>query len=230
MNRSLVLVALVALTAAPGCVTKGKFDAMERDRDSAATRSVELQTSVEKLQEENARLTSQVARLQGTLSERERELGEMRSLHERLVGELQAELDAGTIQVQQLRDGIHVNLAEEILFATGSAQLWEGGRKVLERVSAELAKTNYQIVVGGYTDNVPIGGSLVKRYPTNWELAGARAASIVRLFEAGGIPSQRMVAVSHGENDPVAANDTPENRAKNRRTEILLRPIEIQTE
>jgi len=230
MNRSLVLVALLALTAAPGCVTEGKFDAMERERDSAATRSVELQTSVEKLQDENARLTSQMARLQGTLSERERELGEMRALHERLVGELQAELEAGTIQVQQLRDGIHVNLAEEILFATGSAQLWEGGRKVLERVSDELAKTSYQIVVRGYTDDVPIGGSLAKRYPTNWELAGARAASIVRLFEDKGIPSQRMIAVSYGENDPVAPNDTPENRAKNRRTEILLRPIEIQTD
>ena len=78
----------------------------------------------------------------------------------------------------------------------------------------------------GFTDNVPIRGNLAKRYPTNWELAGARAASVVRLLESTGIDSTKLIASSYGDNFPVASNDTEEGRAQNRRIEIRLRPLQ----
>ena len=59
------------------------------------------------------------------------------------------------------------------------------------------------------------------------ELAGARAASVVRLLEQEGVPSEQLLAISFGENSPVASNDTPESRSKNRRIEIVLRPVAV---
>ena len=76
----------------------------------------------------------------------------------------------------------------------------------------------------GNTDNVPVGPELRKLYPTNWELAGARAAEVVRLLADNGVDPATMRAVSRGPFDPIASNDTAEGRAENRRTEIVLRP------
>lgn len=73
-----------------------------------------------------------------------------------------------------------------------------------------------------------IGPGLVNRYPTNWELAGARAASVVRLFAESGLPAARLLAASLADTRPVATNDTPEGRARNRRIEIRLRPVVIE--
>jgi chemotaxis protein MotB len=76
--------------------------------------------------------------------------------------------------------------------------------------------------VQGHTDNVPIHS---ERYPTNWELAGARASRVVRLLEENGVDPGRLWAVSHGEYAPVAPNDSNAGRAKNRRIEITLKPV-----
>jgi chemotaxis protein MotB len=148
------------------------------------------------------------------------------TLYDQLVGELKNELEANQVKVKEMKDGINVNLSEEILFPSGSAQLNQSGQEVITRVSKKLAGKEYQIIVVGFTDNIPIRGNLAKRYPTNWELAGARAASVVRLLEKTGIESQKLVATSYGENFPVASNETEEGRAQNRRIEIRLRPVE----
>jgi chemotaxis protein MotB len=95
---------------------------------------------------------------------------------------------------------------------------------VLTKVSTELAKTPHRVEVLGHTDDVPISSRLKNTYPTNWELAGARAASVVRLFEENGLPGDRLSAVSRGEFDPRASNEDAEGRARNRRIEIRLIP------
>lgn len=147
-------------------------------------------------------------------------------LYDQLVGELKDELASNQVKVKEMKDGINVNLSEEILFPSGSAELNQSGQEVITRVSSKLAGKEYQIIVVGFTDNIPIRGNLAKRYPTNWELAGARAASVVRLLEKTGIESKKLVATSYGENFPVASNETDEGRAQNRRIEIRLRPVE----
>ena len=67
---------------------------------------------------------------------------------------------------------------------------------------------------------------LAERYPSNWELSGARAASVVRILIAGGVPPERLSAISLADTQPVAPNDTPEGRAANRRIEIRLVPVQ----
>ncbi len=117
-------------------------------------------------------------------------------------------------------------MAQEILFATGSARLNSAGRSVISTVAARLDELTHRVEVQGHTDDVPIKGALALRYPTNWELAAARASEVVRLLERKGIRPGRMTAVSFGEHRPVVANDSPEHRAQNRRIEIRLLPPE----
>ncbi len=147
---------------------------------------------------------------------------------EDLVTSLEAEVMAGQIEVEQMRDGVRVSLSEDILFPSGASQISEEGREVLGRVAHELAPDPYQVIVGGHTDNVPIGGSLAERYPTNWSLAGARAAEVVAILEQGGVDSERLVSLSFGDTRPIASNDSEEGRSKNRRIGIRLRPVVIE--
>ncbi len=239
----------VALMLSNGCVSGGKYKSLEEERDALAGKNQALRGEVDAagkrgdaLTQEKSALESEKAALEkrladldaehqalgSQLQQREEEAGRLKTTYDGLVTNLKKELEAGQIQVQQLRDGLSVNVAQEILFASGSAALDKGGREVLQRVSEQLKQTNYQIVVTGHTDNKPIGKGLEGRYPTNWELSGARAASVVRLFAETGIAAARLAAVGMADTRPAAPNDTPEGRAKNRRIEIRLRPVVVE--
>jgi chemotaxis protein MotB len=117
---------------------------------------------------------------------------------------------------------LSVEFGQELLFPTGSAELDAAGISRLVVVLEVLRPTPYRIRVEGHTDNVPIGEGLNERYPSNWELAGARAARVVRLFEQAGVDSRRLEATSFGEVRPVAPNRDVRGRAQNRRIEIHL--------
>ena len=223
---------------------------LEKKRSELTDMQQQLETAEGQLKVTSAELSSTSERLENTkmslkeasevltakdeaLKQKEEELRKAseyikrtNQLYDQLVGELKNELEANQVKVKEMKDGINVNLSEEILFPSGSAELNESGQAVITRVSSKLAGKEYQIIVVGFTDNIPIRGNLAKRYPTNWELAGARAASVVRLLEKTGIESQKLVATSYGENFPVASNETVEGRAQNRRIEIRLRPVE----
>jgi chemotaxis protein MotB len=232
-----------------GCVSSSKYMSVEQDRDQLTTnneklkhdldavnqKSAELDQERTALAEEKAQLEARLAEVQAReqalgskLQESEEESRKLKGTYDGLLDSLKKELKAGQIQVRQLRDGLSVNVAQEILFDSGSAALDDSGKEILQRVAAQLKKSSYQVVVTGHTDNKPIGAALVKRYPTNWELAAARAASVVRLFADSGLTAKRLLAASVADNQPVAANKTPEGRAKNRRIEIRLRPLVIE--
>jgi chemotaxis protein MotB len=136
----------------------------------------------------------------------------------------------GAIKMQMLADGLHLTLPQDVLFQSGSATLKAEGVEMVTELAAEIANEPYQIAVLGFTDDVPVGPELAKRFPTNWELAGARAASVVRVLETEGIPSGQLLAISRGSTGPVASNDTPEGRAENRRIDIRMRPVIPETE
>jgi chemotaxis protein MotB len=99
------------------------------------------------------------------------------------------------------------------------------GLELLSELAEEIKLQPYQIAVLGFTDNVPVGPKMRAQFPSNWEVAGARAASVVRLLQAEGLPPAQLVAVSRGENQPIASNDTAEGRAQNRRIDVRIRPI-----
>ena len=91
----------------------------------------------------------------------------------------------------------------------------------LQKLVPLLSETDYQLVVAGHTDNIPISSP---RFPSNWELSSARAGSVVRLFETQGISPGRMQATGFADTRPLARNDTERGRARNRRVELVLQP------
>jgi chemotaxis protein MotB len=135
---------------------------------------------------------------------------------------------AGAVKMELLASGLQIILPNEVLFTTGSANLKPEGQDLLKELIEALEDVPYQIVVIGHTDNVPIGPGLAKRYPSNWELAGARASSVVRVMASEGIPPQQLLAISMGDTRPLVANDTEEGRKRNRRIEVRLRPVIIR--
>jgi chemotaxis protein MotB len=221
---SSLLVAAAVLTTAPGCVTTGTYDEAVAQRDALASDKEKLAREVADLESQVGQLESSRRELKQSLESRSEEIAKLKGTYDALVRDLKTELSEGKVQIEQLRDGLRVNVAEDILFPSGSAKLDPHGREVLAKVGNELAKTPHRIEVLGHTDDVPISSRLKSRFPTNWELGAARAASVVRVFQEEGIDGGRLYAVSRGPFDPVTPNDSDENRARNRRIEIRLIP------
>ncbi len=220
--------------------TTEKLNATNKELEA---KNQELADARESLEDVNSRLASKNKLLSDTSAELEAKQAALAEttqklqataeymqktdkLYDDLVKELSSELDAKSIKIKEMKDGVNVNLAQDILFPSGSATLNESGKEVIIKVSKKLKDIPHQVIVAGFTDNIPIRGSLTKIFPTNWELAGARAASVVRLLETQGVDKNKLTAVSFGENQPVESNDTAEGRSQNRRIEIRLRPVE----
>jgi len=231
------MVALAAIVLVTGCgVSKSKYLAATTSAEELTAKNQALQTSLdaanadsEKLKQQVAGMQSSVDQLNAELEKRKAEADQMKSTYEGLVDQMKTELSSGQIEIQQMRNGVRVNLAQDILFKSGSANLDKGGKDLLLKVAEELKQSPYQILVLGHTDNQKIGASLASRYPTNWELGAARAGVIVKLFQGAGLDSSRLLVVSAGEARARATNDTAEGRELNRRIEIQLRPVETET-
>jgi chemotaxis protein MotB len=146
-----------------------------------------------------------------------------------LESSLRVEINADQVKIEQLENGIRVRVANELLYRSGSVELHPNGRAALDKVAgqlADMAAHGNRIDVVGNTDDVPVGRELEARYPTNWELAGARAATVVRHLQKSGVDPTKLDAKSCGQYDPVASNATAAGRAQNRRTELFIRPPE----
>jgi chemotaxis protein MotB len=139
------------------------------------------------------------------------------------------EIEKGEITITQLRGKLKVNMVDEILFDSGKTTIKPQGLEVLERVGSILLDVKDKAIsIEGHTDDVPIGAELSKQYPTNWELSAVRATTVARyLQEKIGINPGLLSAIGYGEYQPVASNESDEGRAKNRRIEIVLVPMEI---
>ena len=125
-----------------------------------------------------------------------------------------------SIQVKHTRQGTRLSFENQVLFDFGKATINPGGFSFLNTIAKAINKVPHSVRVEGHTDNVPIQ---TRRFPSNWELSVGRAVNVVKYFaEVSNIKPQRLSAVGYGESRPVVANDTPLNRAKNRRVEILL--------
>ena len=123
--------------------------------------------------------------------------------------------------IEPTTSGIRVLLGDNILFDVAKAEIKPAAFPILSGIAQSLREELADVYVEGHSDNVPIH---TYRYPTNWELSQARALSVVRyLHDQGNIPYSKLAAVGHGEHRPLAPNDTPANRAKNRRVEIYIR-------
>ena len=133
---------------------------------------------------------------------------------------LRQEIEGGLVEVER-RDGkVFITVGSGGAFPSGTADLTAQAQEIIERISFNALTGSSKITVTGHTDNVPIGGGL---YRDNWDLAAARAASVVQAVQnTGMVAASNLQAVSKGENDPVDTNDTAEGRERNRRIEIEI--------
>ena len=137
--------------------------------------------------------------------------------------QLSAELSSDTAKIQDLHNQLKVTIVDEILFSEGGWELHAKGEAALAKIAPTLASLpGQQIIIEGFTDNVPIGPGLRSRFPSNIELSSARAGAVLRYLAAKGVPMNTMSAQGFGESRPVAGNDTAQGRAQNRRVEIVI--------
>lgn len=128
---------------------------------------------------------------------------------------------SGSVSVNNTERGIAIRLNDVFLFDTGKADLRPPAFAVLNKLSTLFSSLNAHISIEGNTDNIPLAtGSL---YVDNWGLGSARALSVLRYFVYDkGLTAGKFSAVSYGDTHPVVKNDTPADRQKNRRVEIVI--------
>lgn len=127
------------------------------------------------------------------------------------------------VQLEQDSKGVKITLAATVLFSSGKSQLSAGGKVILRTLSNALSKHNdIKIIIEGHSDNISIKGGLAKKYKSNWELSATRSLTVLHYIAAHNVAESQLEARAHGSNQPIASNDTPQGRAKNRRIEIMV--------
>lgn len=127
---------------------------------------------------------------------------------------------AESITVLPDEKGVNLQLKDNILFETAKADLKDNSKVILDQISSLIANLPNNIIVEGHTDNVPINTS---EYSSNWDLSSARATSVIKYFiEQKHLTGSRFSASGCGEYKPIAPNTSDENRARNRRVNILI--------
>jgi chemotaxis protein MotB len=182
----------------------------------------ELDQDVRRLRQAEQELNQSLSQREEELRSRNEEVDKLKSTYEGLVSDLESEVAAGRIAIEQLRDGLRLDLQEDVLFASGSADVNARGQAVLEKVADRVKSVPHRVEVSGHTDDVPIRTT---RFASNWELASARATGVVRILARRGVEPKRLSAISYAEFAAVADNATPQGRARNRRIEITLKPV-----
>lgn len=235
------------------CVPQKKYqEALTREQSLLSQNTqlndevVRLRSQVENLQKDNARLIAQVdealknyaqASGQANLTQKQLETEQRRLLELRKLLQQQGEavenlrkkmadaltgFNSNELTVFTKNGRVYVSMQESLLFPSGSAVVNEKGKTALQTVAQALNNNpDINVVVEGHTDSIPIR----KSYEDNWALSVARATSIVRLLtNTYAVDPTRVTASGRSYFEPVDANSTPEGRARNRRTEIILAP------
>jgi chemotaxis protein MotB len=198
-------------------------DSLEKQRDSLTKEKDSLTRENDSLAKQRDSLTQQVAALDAQRTQLQATEKQSEAHYDALLANLSEELRKGQLQVRQLKGMLTVDVAEQLFFDSGRANLKDTGRQVLQKVAESLkGYEDKAIRIVGHTDNVPITKGLQKVFPSNWELSAARATTVVRFLQDAGIAPERLVATGRAEYAPVSPNDTTEGRQKNRRIEITL--------
>lgn len=200
-------------------------DTLRKQLDDTTSLAGELKARLEKLGQNVDKLTSEKGQLSTALEElrRQKAAAEARAqVFRDLVARLRSMIDAGKLKVI-IRDGrMLIALPNDVLFDSGKTNVKTEGQGALQNVAQVLSTIkDRRFLVAGHTDDVPIHTA---RFPSNWELSTERAVEVTKFLIANGMQPQTLAAAGYGEFDPVAANDSTEHRAQNRRIEIVLEP------
>jgi chemotaxis protein MotB len=191
--------------------------------ESRLTANAAERRNLEQKNLELSALNDELARSTRRLAEAKEALEKKSAEYESLASSLQQEISEGKIELSELKGRMTVNLKDKILFASGSARVGKEGQDALAKIADALKGVNGKIIrVEGHTDDEPVSKSAP--YPSNWELSLARAMAVVRSLQDAGVDPTVLSAAGYGQYQPIAPNDSPENRSLNRRIEIVLAP------
>ncbi len=138
-----------------------------------------------------------------------------------LQASLEEEIEQGLVSVETADTNIIIRIREKGSFPSGSASLDRGFFDVMDRISEAVADAPGQVVVAGHTDNIPIS---TKRFRSNWELSSARAVTVLHaLLNNPNVDPVRVMVEGHADSMPLVENDSRENRAVNRRVELIIK-------
>ena len=180
----------------------------------------EKERNLENLQKDYEEKNKRLDEVKKALAAKENEVKVMKTkISKALVG-----FENKGLQVEMKDGKVYVSMEDKLMFASGSWAVSKEGLQAIKELAKVLEENpDINIAVEGHTDNLAYKGS--GNVKDNWDLSVMRATSIVKeILKAGKIAPERIAASGRGEYAPKAANTTPENRAKNRRTEIILTP------
>lgn len=235
MKLSIVVLLSTALGMS-ACVSKSKYEAEKTALNSEIAKEKSqneaLAAEKVKLQDNLIATTKDRGQLKLSLDEMKKAMDEMRQRQaeqrkrlkefEDLTQRFKKLTDAGALSVKIIDGKMVVSLGSDVLFPSGSAKLSAAGQEALKEVTTQLkAITGKRYQIEGHTDNVPIATAV---FPSNWELASARALNVTRAMIDAGMPADRVSAASFGDTTPVQSNETAEGKAANRRIAIVVVP------
>ncbi len=169
-------------------------------------------------------LNSELDELKKLNSEQKQKLSRMANQAQELEKQLNEEIKKGEIRLKKFHDRLIINIDEKISFDSGKAVLKKNVLPSLEKIRKILTQyPEYNIIIEGHTDNVPIS---TRRFRNNWHLSSARALAVLDYILADkDLNPTRFTVSGHGEYSPVMPNNTKENRALNRRVDIVVIPM-----
>lgn len=212
MSKKLNLLLLAVAVFFSGCAVTFK-----------KTPPAELE-KVQLMKKEIQRLRMELERLR---AEKEQEIEELEEAKRNLEKRFEKEIREKELKLSLEEKGLVLRFVAEVFFDSGKAEIRPEAYPILDKVATFLKEDvpDRNISVEGHTDNVPIKYS---GWKSNWELSAARALSVLHyLVDEKGISPERIRATGYGEYQPIASNQTPEGRQRNRRVEIVVLPKKL---
>jgi chemotaxis protein MotB len=228
--RSLSLIA--SLLLASGCVSASKHKDLENEHTRTQESLAACEVQKAELEKKLGVTSTQKSELEGSVANMKRALSELEARRQEtekrlaefreLTAKFKPLVDTGKLTIRVRNGRMMIALSTDVLFSSGSAKLSADGATAVSEVAGvlkDLQNRNFQIE--GHTDNVPIK---TKAFPSNWELASARASSVMTTLLGAGMAPEHVSIASYGSYDPIADNGTPEGRRENRRIAIVIVP------
>lgn len=209
-----------ALAAAQQQIAQTEQELADARKKVAATQDdvTKLEAKKQALQKELSASQAQLA----TLREIEAETTRRNEIYAQFVNRLKTMIDGGQLTVSIEQGRIVINLPNNVLFKSGSANLNPESTEAITPIAAAMSQfSDRRFQIEGHTDNNPINTA---RFPSNWELSTARALAVVHLLTDLGVTPENISAAGFGEFHPRASNESDEGRELNRRIEIIMLP------
>jgi chemotaxis protein MotB len=218
-----LLLALFIVLFSMSKLNEGKTSAMFEALNNAFNNVSIFETNTGGQRPTNTSFSANSSQIQQIQKEHKMESSTDEKKLENLMAQLQQYIDKNhlnaLISLTDLKEGIQVTLKDVIVFDSGSDEIKQNFIPVLKDIAGMIKTIDNPIIVEGHTDNRPIHTA---KFPSNWELSGARALSVLHYLQQENINPNRLHYVGYGEYHPVYPNDTEEHRGENRRVNILI--------